>query len=214
MTTKWCPLVNQYRKFSKEIQFMNTDPNTDPNTDTILTKEDLDWCVANLETIRQVRRFSHEIVRINPAVNLSDKLRAPFPRANLLAHNGEGISSIKRRGDDLYINGSNKVSIRPSEKIGGVNLDKEEFLKMEEDLSLHFLYHLKKHPSLWPEAWKMDGDGNPMYIFFLNGIFHDPVEDCIYASCGYWSDGMEGVVVDWCDIRSCTGERCYAATIA
>jgi len=89
-------------------------------------------------------------------------------------HQKGKVAKLERRGDDLYFDGK-KIDFylsKPQKKGGrieGNDLRKE--LGKQPVLNANVLDYLLKNPSIIPDSWKKDADGNTRYIFFWGTVY-------------------------------------------
>lgn len=148
---------------------------------------------GRLRNIRGVLRGTHEIRAINHIVDLSVPCKLPFNGAERVSQAKSGVVKLERRGDNLYLDGE-KINLflsagqQGDSYIVGHDLRKELEARGG-NLGGSILDHLVAHPEMWPESWKMDSQGNTIYVYFWDDIFRHPTNGRLCVRCGYWLEG-------------------------
>lgn len=132
-----------------------------------------------LNIIRSSVKDASRVITINKTtivVNLGATPKLPFDEAEVAQHLGTGWVIVEKRVDGLYVN-DDKVILHLSKRqqngeyIRGYELCEE--LAGKPVLNANVLDALYEHPSLIPEDWKKDGQGNIRYIFFWASTYRD-----------------------------------------
>ncbi len=84
-------------------------------------------------------------------------------------------------------------------RIKGTELSRE--LAEQPVLNANVLDYLIRYPHLIPEEWKVDENGNTIYIYFFGTIYRDP-DDCLrvrylYFRYDHWRSDYGSLNVNW-----------------
>lgn len=186
---------------------------------SVLSTDDAQWVIQNTKEAITVfgkaiaNRTSElpepiERVRVINAttimVNLDAPPNLPFDGAKIEFQIGSGWIRVEKRTDGLCMD-NRKVVLYLSERQKGGKVIRGHELR--EELSGKSVLHpnimdaLIEHPSLIPEDWKKDEEGNTRFIFFLAVIFRDADGDlcvrCFYFNGGQWGRNYYWLDGDW-----------------
>ena len=137
------------------------------------------------------------------SLSLDACARLPFAGAVLEVHRGSGVVKVERKLDGIYVGGKRPGSFLSEGQKGGKVIQGHKLRKEVEargkNLSAVLLDFFVEHPTLWPEEWKKDSQGNTLYVFFWDDVFRNPSRDNLYVRYGYWKKGRVVSNYNWLD---------------
>ncbi|MCC7160648.1 hypothetical protein IT399_02935 [Candidatus Nomurabacteria bacterium] len=119
--------------------------------------------------------------------------RLPFVGARVESHRGSISFKLEKRGDVLYLDGKSlSLFLSKKQQKGRMVVGHELRQELEprgNNVNASVLDYLVDHPEVWPESWKKDAYVNPIFAFFWDDIFRDPVNDNLFVRYGFWGAG-------------------------